>query len=399
MPETTEKTEKTEKTARTETAAEGAPETTTETTPETAPEEGKPRQRRGRKPKPKTEETAPTALRDGTPVANRQKMKILKLVELLRSETDPDHPMLTRDIVKRLGEMGITCDRRTLASDVAILNEYGYTVGSVLRGHEKSYYMNRRDFSVAELKILINAVQAAKFITPDKTEELIDKIADLGSSHRAEILKDSGEVRFDVTVKHSNESIFTTVTVLEEAIQTRRRASYRYFDLDENAKRIYRHEGGRYCVDPLQLVMDNGNYYLVAYSNEHGEIRHYRLDRMDQATIEAEPLSPEGAEAWGKVDNDAKVFGMFSGTPTDVVLEFDAKYIGAVQDRFGEKTKMIRTAPGRCIASVRVQAAPTVLGWIFQFVGDEKDQIGMRILSPDSLAAQYRDFARKVVEG
>lgn len=137
---------------------------------------------------------------------NWQKYKLLKRLELLRQETDEQNPLSTSMICKKLGEMGISCERRTLTKDIAVLNELGYEVMWVWVGKAKGYYIEDRSFSVPELKILIDAVQAASFITDKKTAELIDKIAELGGSHKAEILK-SNMVCFN-TRKHSNKSIY-----------------------------------------------------------------------------------------------------------------------------------------------------------------------------------------------
>lgn len=148
---------------------------------------------------------------------NWQKYKLLKLLELLRQETDEQHPLATSALCNRLAEMGISCERRTLTKDIAVLNDLGYEVMWNWVGKEKGYYIEDRSFSVPELKILIDAVQAASFITDKKTAELIDKIAELGGTHKADILK-SNMVCFN-TRKHSNESIYYNVGFLEDAIQ------------------------------------------------------------------------------------------------------------------------------------------------------------------------------------
>ena len=105
------------------------------------------------------------------PKKNCQKIKMLKLVEILNRESDEEHPLPTHKLINRLAEYGITCDRRTLYKDVALLNELGYEVMSVVVNRENAYYVDDRSFSVPELKILIDAVQAAAFITESKTKE------------------------------------------------------------------------------------------------------------------------------------------------------------------------------------------------------------------------------------
>ena len=100
---------------------------------------------------------------------NIKKIKLLKLMELLREETDEQNPMVAKDVCKRLADKGVIVDRRVLTRDIDILNNFGYEIMSTMVGHEKAYYVVDRSFSVPELKILIDAVQAATFITDKKT--------------------------------------------------------------------------------------------------------------------------------------------------------------------------------------------------------------------------------------
>lgn len=169
------------------------------------------------------------------------KIKLTTLLEFLRQETDMDHPATTNQIIKRMVEQGVSCDRKTLARDVALLNERGYEVMKTRVGHENAYYVEDREFDVAELKLLIDAVQAASFVTEKKTEALVKKIAQLGGSHQAEILN-GNLVRFN-TRKHSNEQIYFNIFALEEAIQKQCKAIFLYYDLNENKEKIYRRDG------------------------------------------------------------------------------------------------------------------------------------------------------------
>ena len=115
---------------------------------------------------------------------NRQKIKLLKIIEMLRQEADMDHPLKTLEICKKLNDMEISCDRRTVTQDMALLNEEGYVVVSKQIGHEKGYYLDEepRGLSVPELKIIIDALQAANFVTKAKTDELVEKVARLGGT-------------------------------------------------------------------------------------------------------------------------------------------------------------------------------------------------------------------------
>ena len=183
---------------------------------------------------------------------NYQKIKLLKIYELLYQNSDEEHPLSTAEICDQMAQQGIKVDRRTLAEDIRVLNNHGYEVIGYRGQHAKMYYSIDRRFDVPEIKILIDAVQAATFITPKKTVDLIEKIASLGGSHRAEILK-TNLVYFN-TNKHTNESIYYNVQALEEAINRKKKVSFFYFDLNENGDRVHRKEKSRYIVNPIALV-------------------------------------------------------------------------------------------------------------------------------------------------
>ena len=319
------------------------------------------------------------------PQENCQKIKLLKLMEILRQETDEDHPLKTTAICNKLIAMNITCDRRTLHKDMKVLNAQGYEVMSLLIDHELAYYVEDRSFSVPELKVLIDAVQAASFITEKKSAELIEKIADLGGSNRAAILKDN-IVHFN-TRKHRNEAIYYNIDAIEKAIQKDLKITYRYFDIDENGQRVYRKDGQNYLMEPVSLVFSEDNYYLICYSSKHDGTSNYRVDRMENVEIVGEDISDKTISLRESVAGYTEsVFKMYGGQLLDITLEFEPQLIGVVYDKFGEDTKMIRSG-GKIIAAVKVQISPTFWGWLFQFGGK------MTINSPETLKEEYRKQA------
>ena len=322
---------------------------------------------------------------------NWQKIKILKLLELLQQQTDDQHPLTTTEICAKMDLIGIPCDRRTLSKDIALLNEQGYEILWRWVGKEKGYYIVDRSFSVPELKILIDAVQAATFITEKKTSELIDKIADLGGSHRGDILK-SNIVHFN-TRKHSNESIYYSVDALEDALQQQKKVIFRYFDLNEYGEKIYRRDGHHYVVEPVGLVFSEDNYYLMVYSARHDRTANYRVDRMDAVEVIDEQITEKALQLRDSVDCfTEQAFKMYGGQLVEITIQFDAKLIGVVYDKFGEDTKMIRLNADTCVAAVKVQISPTFWGWIFQF-GKQ-----MQITSPDSVIEEYKNRAAMITE-
>lgn len=317
------------------------------------------------------------------PQDNNQKIKLVKIMEILHQETDEDHPMRCADLCDRLNEIGISSNKQTLGRDIRALNDYGYEVMTKMVGHDKAFYISDRSFSVPELKILIDAVQAASFVTDKKTAELIDKLAALGGSHKASILK-SNIVKFN-TRKHSNETVYYNVGFLEEAIQQKKQVSFRYFDLDENRQRVYRKGGDVYITEPVALVFNEDNYYLIAYSAKHENTTNYRVDRIDSVEILDVPISEEARKRKNKIARYTKsAFKMFDGQQEKVTLRFDDKLMGAVYDKFGEDTKMKRILEHTIETTVQVRIAPTFWGWIFQFGTD------MEIAAPEDLTQEYK---------
>lgn len=322
---------------------------------------------------------------------NCQKIKLLKLYELLRQETDDQHPLTTMNIIDRLAGMGISCERRTVAKDMAILNDQGYEVMSCWVGKEKAYYIDDRSFSIPELKVLIDAVQAASFITDKKTAELIDKIANLGGSHRADILK--GNMVCFNTRKHSNECIYYNIGYLEDAILQQKKVIFTYFDLNENGERVYRRDGHHYVVEPIGLVFNEDNYYLMVYSSRHNGTASYRVDRMDHVEIIDEQVCEKAVALRESVECfTEQAFKMYGGQPVAVTLQFNHKLMGAIYDKFGENTKMCRINEDSCEATVNVQISPTFWGWIFQF-GNL-----MSITAPNSMVDEYKNKAAMLTE-
>lgn len=263
---------------------------------------------------------------------NHRKIKLLKLLEILRQRTDELHPMTTSQLLSELGEMDIPCDRRILSHDITVLSEAGYEIMTTMIGHEKAYYVADRRFSVPELKILIDAVHASSFITEKKSEELIKKIADLAGSHRSDVLK-RNMVCFN-TRKHSNEHIYYSVDVLEEAILSNRKVIFRYFDLNENHEKVFRRGGHHYVVEPIALVFNEDKYYLMVYSARHDNTGTYRIDRMESVEMIRESISEKAIALRSTMaEHTEQTFKMFAGKLEDVVLQFPPKLIGPVYDK------------------------------------------------------------------
>ena len=321
---------------------------------------------------------------------NYQKIKLLKIMEILR-ETDEDHALKTSEICYRLHCMDITCDTRTLGKDMRFLVSQGYDIQYRMQGHEKAYYTEDSRFSVPEVKILMDAVQAASFITEKKTRELMAKIAPLACSHKADVLS-SNLIHFNAH-KHSNEAVYYTVANLEEALRKGKKVSFRCFDLDENGNRVFRKNGGQYTEEPMGLVFYEDNYYLICYHHYFGHPFAFRIDRMCDVDLTDQDISRKVQELSRETDFTAfteKSFKMFGGEEKAVSIQFLNRLIGTVYDKFGEDTPMKRIDDDVVEALVRVQVSEMFFGWVSQFPG------WMEITWPESVIKEYNEHIAKL---
>lgn len=318
------------------------------------------------------------------------RIRPLKIWEILQRETDEDHPMGTEELRAYLTACGIEAHRTTIYNDMKLLNECGYEV-LTHRGRSNQYYVMDRKFSNPEIHILMDAVQAASFITEKKTAELVDKIAQLAGSQKGLVLK-KNIVRFN-TVKSSNERIYYNVDEIVTAINNRQKIIFLYFDYDHNHNRVYRKDGHHYVVSPFATVFDSGHYYLVIYDKRFNKMTNYRIDRMDKVEIIEEQADLPPIElAFDIATYKKSLFGMFSGETTAVTIQMHRSLIDAVFDLFGEKTKMISCGDDTVRFTADVQVSPLFFGWCCSF--GEK----LKVLGPDHIIEQLKAYTDTIKE-
>lgn len=322
-----------------------------------------------------------------------QKIKLLKILEILYRKTDADTPITTNQLISELSEMGINADRRTLYSDIEALRESGYEVEKQKRHRDMVYWVPKRSFDIPELKIIMDCIHSSRFVPEGKTNELIDKIAALGGSGRGELLKRNA-VCFNA-VKHSNESIYNIVEVLERSIERGKKVSFCYFDIDSDGCRKFRHEGSEYTEEPLAMICDDGNYYLLCYRSEEeyeNNMKTFRIDKIDSPRMLEDTISPLAEESRDIAARyPLQAFRMYGGPLRDVTLLFNKSLLSVVYDKFGENTKIVQMGD-KLQATVTAQISSTFWGWMMQFPSD------MRIVSPEDLRDAYKEWVLRAVK-
>lgn len=249
------------------------------------------------------------------------------------------------------------------------------------------YWVKSHEFSISEVKILMDSVRSSKFIPEGKTEELLEKLVSMGGGEQSRLLRRNA-VKFQ-TVKHSNEEIYETIENIERAVSKKRRITFLYFDLDIHGERVYRHDRKVYKEQPLSMLCDDGNYYLLCYTEDEdcdSDIKAFRLDRMASVKMIDESISEEAVKALKSVRSYPKqVFKMYGGKSEYVRLEFDKKLLGVMHNKFGENIR-VKDNGDTFAATVRVQISPTFWGWLTGFMGK------IKILSPEEIKSEYIDW-------
>ena len=323
---------------------------------------------------------------------NNQKLKLLYLESVLREQTDEEHGLSTAELIAELARFGISADRKTLYADLEELRKYGLDITNGKEGRSYLYRLSSREFELPELKLLVDSVQAAKFITEKKSRDLIKKLEALVSIYEAKQLQ--RQVLISGRVKTMNESIYYNVDKLHSAINENVQIRFQYFQWNVRKEAELRHGGAYYTVSPWQLIWDDEYYYLVAYEEESGILKHFRVDKMKQLTcLETPRTGREFLSGLDSAEYSKRLFGMFGGNSFSVVLELDAahadKMAAILIDRFGTDIPIIRTSSGTYRATVEVVPSDSFIGWIFS-LGD-----GIRIISPNPAVEKARAMAAK----
>lgn len=319
-----------------------------------------------------------------------QKEKILAVLQILNEETDESHPLTSIQIAERVNEKGIRAEKKGIRSDILALQRHGVKIAFV-RGARTGYYLSERLFTLPELKMLIDTVQASRFLTEKRADELIKKLTKECSVHDAKGLRRQVHVSGRITTM--NESIYDAVDTLHHAIEGQWQVSFYYFDYTYEKERAYRHSNKLYQVSPYALRWDQGYYYLIAFDAESEKMKHYRLDRMEQVRVVS--CHREGQSIYAGMDMSVymeQVFSMFGGTCIPVTLRFKNAFAGIAIDRFGKMLTFFPEGEGHFVLHAPVVVSAPFFGWVAS-LGD-----GVKILNPPEVVEGMQAFIKTLSE-
>ncbi len=319
--------------------------------------------------------------------------RTLVIWDLLRKHTDEEHPINAAELAGHLHAMGIDVERRSIYRSIMDLEEAGVEIIHVSRKSE-GFYLAQREFEIAELKLLMDAVQSARFITSKKSWELVKKLAGFASKAQGDQLLRS--VFLEDRAKCANEQIYYNIDHIHEAIRRGVQIGFRYCEYDLKKRRVERRGGAKYAASPYALEWNSDAYYLICRVGTLMKFTHFRVDRMKDIDVLDEPSLPYSeffdVGRWNIADYGKRAFSMFEGPLEDVSIRFKNQLVTAVIDRLGEDIRIVPDGDEWFVLHARLVVSPGLTAWLAHFGGDAE------VLAPQSAREGIRTTLEQMLQ-
>ncbi len=253
-----------------------------------------------------------------------------------------------------------------------------------VRGTQNKYFIGARDFELPEVRLLMDAVCASKFITPAKSETLIEKLGTLASIHQAKALDHR---LYAGRIKPVNERVYYSAEVIRQAIAAHRQITFQYYEYTPDKEKILKHNGRIYRFSPYDLIWNEDRYYTLGFSENHNKVISFRIDRICNIE-ETDRKAVEKPRDYSITAYGSKVFDMFDGEEVEIILSCTNNMMKVIIDRFGEDVETWRTDEEHFSVKTSVYVSPTFFGWVFQFCGK------IRIIAPTEITRRYAEICR-----
>lgn len=324
------------------------------------------------------------------PRGSNQKFKFTYLMKIMTEKTDDEHSLTMPQILEELEKYEVSAERKSIYEDFKDMSKLGIDVIKEQRGRETFYHIAGREFELAEVKLLIDAVQSAKFITQKKSKSLISKVKNFVSEHQAKQLQ--RQIVINDRVKTMNESVYYNVDDIHTAINQNRKIKFKYYKWDIDKKLVERHGGSYFVVSPWALLWDDENYYMIAFDDWDNKIKHYRVDKMMYIEVgNDERAGKEEFKNFDMAKYSKATFGMYHGEKTKVCIKFANHMCGVFIDRFGKDTLFRKIDENYSELIVDINVSPQFFGWIFSLGND------VEIVSPREVVNELREYTKKFI--
>lgn len=319
----------------------------------------------------------------------KNKLLILRILEILKNESDEDHHLTQQDILRSLNVgYGITCDRRSVRSNIEALIEAGY---DIVCGN--GYYLASREFDEAELRMMIDSVLFSKTISASASKRLVEKLSNMGSRYfRPKV----SHISIAAEVQHSdNKLVMYSINTINDAIDRKKKISFFYNTYKKDLK-LHLIQEEAFVVSPYQMVAKNRWYYLICCPDDENKIYHFRLDRMANVIQLDESIKPmkevKGLEQGLNIPKHmAEHIYMYGGESIAIQFTIMEDMINHVIDWFGTDIKIMGDAYG--LLTVRVVCnRQAFFYWAIQY------SLHVKVLKPLDLQKEIAEATEKMYE-
>ena len=316
---------------------------------------------------------------------NGTKLRILYLYQHLVQHTDAEHTLSTAELMKILKEdYSVKVSRNTISDDLSMLHDCGLHIEHY-ESTQNKYYYDGHIYELPELKILVDAISSSKFITQRKSDELIAKLLTLTNSQNAAKLR--RHIYVAGRAKSDNENGYYIVDAINDAIDTKRKISFRYTDFDVTKQRYIANAGEPYTVSPYTLIWDGDYYYMRGFCDERQEMRNFRLDRIAEQPKILNQIAVMPPEGYTPADYSKHVFRMYdTDEPVSVQLYCHVSVMKYLIDKFGSDFETVVVDDEHFKATVSVCTSTTFYSWVFGFNGK------IKIMGPVQIVDDYKQM-------
>ena len=321
---------------------------------------------------------------------SKQKLKLLYLYKMLAEETDTQQGLTMTQILEKLAEQGIDAERKSIYRDLDVLREFGCTITMIQR-MPAEYTLERTGLDLAEITLLVDAVQSSRFLTERTSNRLLRSLRELASPRERKLL--DKRVHVDGRIKSQNDSVFYNVDTIHQALREKRKVKFLYYKYDTDLKRAVQHDGKPYVQTPVQVVFADGFYYLITWSDAHEDFVRFRIDRMRLVQVTTEKATRNARIAnYAFEDFAYQSFGMFDGAVVPVTLRVQPDAMDIIVDRFGRNVNPKTLADGSADVHVTVRKSAQFFGWVAGMNGV------ITIAGPKALVEEYRAWLKGLAE-
>lgn len=325
----------------------------------------------------------------------KSKLKLLYLADILKKKTDENNYLAATEICDELAKLDIPAERKSIYKDIEILRKYGFDIihtGSKNRG---GYFMGAREFELAEIRLLSDAVQAANFISQKKTKQLVEKIESFASESQAKVLH--SQVYVDNRPKCKNEEIYYTINLLDEAISQGVKVSFLYTKRKITDEFKTAKEEKQFKVSPFALIWSDDHYYLVCNNEKYDNLMHLRIDKIKKLEVLDEHSRhfsevSDYKTSFDSADYASKLFNMFSGEPKPIELVCNNDVLDPILDRFGENVRIQKVDDEHFLIRTNAVVSQGLVSWILGF-GDR-----IKVRTPNNLIYDVTKNAQDIVD-